>query len=70
VIFREVMMNKKIPLIVAGSIFAIVSVFHLLRIVYHIEIIFGGSVLPIGTSFIGLAIALLLALWMFMASRD
>jgi hypothetical protein len=69
VIFKEIVMNKKITLVLAGSIFTIVSAFHLLRIFYHIEITFGGSILPMWTSFIGLAISLLLAIWMFTASR-
>jgi hypothetical protein len=64
------MMNRKTPLIIAGIIFTIVSVLHLLRIVYHIEVMFGGSILPMWISYIGFPITLLLAMWMFKASRD
>jgi hypothetical protein len=62
--------NRNLPLSVAGIIFGIVSLFHLLRLICRTEIIVGGYIVPMSASYIGFFIALVLAIWMFKARRD
>lgn len=63
-------MKKNPALITAGIIFSLVSLAHLLRIISHAEIRVGEAILPMNISYIGFIITLLLALWMFSASRS
>ena len=63
-------MNKRLPLLVAGCVFTLVAVIHLLRLVYHWEILIAGQVIPMSFSVAGLIVAGILALWMFRASRS
>lgn len=63
-------MNKNLALVVAGIIFSIVALIHLLRLVYQFQIVVGDTVLSMQTSVFGLIIGLLLAFWMFAASRS
>ncbi len=53
----------------SGAIFAAVSITHLVRLITGIEIIVGGVVAPVWVSFLGMLIAVLLALWMVVAAR-
>lgn len=62
-------MHTKTALIVAGVIFSLVSLLHVLRWYFKIEVIFGGYVIPMWVSGVGFIIALILATWMFTASR-
>ncbi|KTD18556.1 Uncharacterised protein [Legionella lansingensis] len=62
-------MNKNIPLMVAGFVFALVAIAHLLRIIFKWEIVASGYVLPMNVSYIGFVVTVLLSLWMFLASR-
>lgn len=61
-------MNKQIPLIVAGIIFSLVALVHLLRLYYHWEVIVAGQMIPMSLSVGGLVITAILALWMFIAA--
>ena len=63
-------MNKNLPLIVAGIIFTLVALIHLLRIIYHWEIIISGYVIPMSASIIALIITAIVALWMFLAAKN
>lgn len=56
---------RKLPLIIAGIIFLLVALMHLLRLVYHWEIIIAGQIIPMSVSVIGLIIAAILAFWLF-----
>jgi hypothetical protein len=56
---------KDTALKVAGIIFFIVSVMHLLRLILKTEVIIAGSVVPVWASVFGFIIPLWLALWMF-----
>jgi hypothetical protein len=56
---------KDTALKVAGVIFFLVSIIHLLRGILKVEVIIGGFVLPIWVSLFGFIISLLLSLWMF-----
>lgn len=55
-------------LMVAGIIFALVALMHLLRIRYKMQITIAGKTIPISISVIGFIISLTLSIWMFVAS--
>lgn len=63
-------MNKNIPLIVSGFIFAIVALLHLIRYFLNIELIAQGYPIPMVASLIGFIIATLLSIWMFLAAKN
>ena len=56
---------KDTALKVAGIIFFVVAIIHLLRAILKVEVIIGGYVLPIWASIWGFIVPLLLAVWMF-----
>ncbi|OGT45678.1 MAG: hypothetical protein A3E83_02875 [Gammaproteobacteria bacterium RIFCSPHIGHO2_12_FULL_41_20] len=55
-------------LIVAGIIFGLVALMHLLRLTYKWEVIIAGKTIPLWASTAGLIVSLLLCIWMFTAS--
>lgn len=63
-------MKKNTALNVAGLVFLIVATVHLLRLYYKFDIIINGYLVPLKFNMIGFVIALVLALWMFAASRS
>jgi hypothetical protein len=50
---------------VAGVIFLLVSIMHLLRVILRSEVMVAGFILPTWFSMLGFIFALLLSLWMF-----
>lgn len=62
-------MKDQLALKAAGVIFLLVSFLHLMRLIFKIEVIVAGFVLPLWLSFIGFAIAILLFVWMFKAVK-
>ena len=56
---------KDMALKVAGVIFLLMAIMHLLRIILKIEVTIAGIVLPIWGSVFGFVIPLLLSVWMF-----
>ena len=60
---------KNMALMVAGIIFLLVGLAHVVRLAYHIEIMAGGHVLPMGISVAGFIFAILMSAWMFRAMR-
>ena len=56
---------KNIALKVAGAIFLLMALLHLLRIIFSIEVVVAGFTAPIWLSIFGFIFALALALWMF-----
>jgi hypothetical protein len=62
-------MKKTIPLIVAGIIFLLVAIGHLLRIVCNVVITVSAYTHPMWPSYVALIVTLLLAIWMFVASK-
>lgn len=62
-------MNRKLPLVVAGIIFSLIALVHLIRLIYEWEITIGGAIVPMTVSCAGLAVSALLAIWMFVAAR-
>lgn len=61
---------KNLPLIIAGIIFSIVALAHLLRVIYHWQIIIAGYIIPISASIVAFVIAIVLAIWMFAAAKS
>lgn len=55
-------------LTVAGIIFGIIALMHLLRLIYKTEVMIGGKSIPMWVSIIGIILPLLLSIWMFTAS--
>ena len=62
-------MNKNSALIVAGLIFFIVAVAHFVRIVFNIQILVAGQILPLWCSYLGFVVALALSIWMFVSCK-
>ncbi len=60
---------RKTALRVSGLIFLLVAVLHLLRAFFCIAIYVGQTLIPVYASWIGGAVCLVLAAWMFAASR-
>ena len=62
-------MNKNLALFVSGIVFGLVAIGHLLRVIYQIQLVAAGHILPMNISYIGFVIALVLSIWMFVASK-
>ncbi len=62
-------MSKNFALKVAGIIFGIVALAHLLRVLFHFDIIISGYSIPMNLSIVALIVAFILCIWMLMASR-
>jgi hypothetical protein len=63
-------MNKNIALNVAGVIFLVVALIHLLRLVTGFEVTFRGNPVPVWGSGIALVVTGALAVWMFAAAKQ
>jgi hypothetical protein len=63
-------MNKNIPLIVAGVIFSLVALMHLLRLLTGFEVTLRGSPVPLWVNGMGLVVTGALAVWMFAAAKQ
>ena len=59
------MRSKKLALGVAGTVFAIVAVLHLLRLVTGVAFIVDGWMVPIWVNFIGLIATACLSAWLW-----
>ena len=62
-------MNKNAALLIAGIIFDVVSLMHLLRIWLTVKITIADYVVPMWTSWVGFIVAFILSLVMFMVRR-
>lgn len=62
-------MKGHLALKVAGVVFFLVSLLHLFRLIFKIEVTMGGFVIPLSLSFVGFAVAFLLSVWMFKAIK-
>lgn len=61
-------MNAYPALIIAGIIFGIVALMHLLRLIFKAEVIIAGKKIPMWVSIAGFIIPFILSIWMIMAS--
>lgn len=60
---------KKIALNVAGVIFLLMSIFHLVRFIFKLEVVIGDFTVPVWYSLLGFIIPFLLSLWIFKSVR-
>ncbi len=64
------MQNKDMALRVAGIIFLLVAIMHLVRLIRGIPVTMAGIEVPVYVSLFAFVAALLLAIWMFAASKQ
>lgn len=63
------METKKTALNVAGVVFFLVGVLHLLRLIFKLEVIIANFTVPSWVSIVGFLVAFSLSLWMFKSVR-
>ena len=63
-------MKKNTALMIAGIIFGVVSIVHLLRSLFAVDIIIGGYIIPMWVSWVGFVVAFTLSVFMFKARRN
>ena len=63
------MKNKNMALRVAGVVFLLVAIMHLLRLLLKVQVSVGDINVRLSLSLVGFVAALLLAIWMFSASK-
>ena len=63
------MNDKNMALRVAGVVFLIVAIMHLLRLLLKVQVSVGGVHLRMYLSLFGFLMSLILAIWMFTASK-
>lgn len=63
-------MNKNAALMLAGIIFGLVAIAHLLRIYFAAEILVMGDILPMWVSWLGFVVAAILCILMFGARKS
>lgn len=61
-------MDANIALVVAGIIFGLVALMHLIRLSLKAEITISDKIIPMWVSIVGFIISLCLSIWMFIAS--
>jgi len=64
------MNSQQMGLRVASLIFAIVAIFHILRLVKHTAVMIGGRLVPMGLSWVAVVVAIVLCLWMWRLSSS
>lgn len=62
-------MSKNIALKVASIVFLLVAVLHALRLFFKWDMVIDGYAVSMEISIAGLVVALVLSLWMYIASR-
>jgi hypothetical protein len=65
---RTNMKSQIIGLRVAGTVFALVCLGHLLRIITQVDVLIGGQQIPVWVNVVGVLIAGGLSLWMWRLS--
>jgi hypothetical protein len=60
---RRQAMSKKLYLTISGSIFLLVGIFHLLRLIYHWPIIVGTREIPYLLSYVGFPASIGYSVW-------
>ena len=58
-------MNTKPYLVISASLFGVIAVLHLLRVILSVPANIGGTSLPVGLSWGGLVVAATLSAWGF-----
>ena len=62
-------MTEKLYLIISGVIFALIALFHLMRIMFHWSAMVGAWTIPFSISLIAIMVAAILTIWAFRLSR-
>ncbi len=62
-------MTEKLYLIISGVIFALIGLFHLLRIMFQWPAIIGAWTMPFTISFMVIMVASVLTFWAFRLSK-
>ncbi|MBI3575920.1 MAG: hypothetical protein HY083_09760 [Gammaproteobacteria bacterium] len=62
-------MKPKIYLMVSGTLFALVALLHLLRIVFNWQAVIGSWTVPMWLSWIGLAVTVTFCTWAYNLAR-
>ena len=60
---------KNAPLIVAGIVFGLVALMHLLRLYYQYPIFFNTTLVPLWANVVGFLISGALSFWMFYSAE-
>ena len=60
---RRQAMSKKLYLTISGSIFLLVGIFHLLRLIYHWPIVVGTTEIPYLLSYVGFPASIGYSVW-------
>lgn len=63
------MQNKGLALKVAGTVFLVVAIMHLLRVIFKVQVDIAGTNVCLSLSLVAFVVALILAIWMFTASK-
>lgn len=61
---------QKTALKVSGTIFLVIAILHLLRLVFKVSFTIGACSIPMWVSVIACIVPLLLALWMFKTAKQ
>lgn len=61
-------MGKKGYLVISGIIFLLVAIFHLIRVLFSIPVLFGTWQVPFWISWVGFILTVILCIWAFMLS--
>ena len=62
------MSSQQMGLRVASLVFALVAIFHILRLVRHTAVTIGTHVVPMGLSWVAIVVGLILCIWMWRLS--
>ena len=62
------MNSQQMGLRIASLVFALVAVFHILRLVRHTAVTIGTHVVPMELSWVAIIVALILCIWMWRLS--
>jgi hypothetical protein len=60
---RAAKLSRKLYLVLSGTVFFLVDLLHLLRLIYHWPIVVGPRVMPFALSWVGFPVATAYALW-------
>ncbi len=63
------MKNKNLGLRVAGTVFAVIALVHLLRVIFQVDAVFGGKQVPHAASVIAFFVTAALSGWMWRLSN-
>ncbi len=61
--------KEKMALKTAGTLFLLIAMVHLLRVILSWDVIIGGFIVPLWFSVVAALITLALSVWMFKAAR-